>query len=124
MLDTYKYLQSLIGAAAATLVLCATIALAVTNDTRSESSVHNLMLAARQASMGFVGRDQSLYGEQVIESKLSQQLPSLLTSFCFTKLDESMEDEAAKREYAHRFTCLHSRTNFCMQRPQLRTPPS
>ena len=49
----------------ATFVLCATIAAVVTNDARSESSVRNLMMAARQASLGVegYGREQSLYGK-------------------------------------------------------------
>jgi hypothetical protein len=64
--------STLIAVSVATLVLCATIAAVVTQDTQNESSIHNLMLAARQASLGFVGREQSLY-------------------------DESMEDEAAKQ---------------------------
>ena len=50
----------------ATFVLCATIAAVVTNDARSESSVRNLMMAARQASLGVegYGREQSLYGKK------------------------------------------------------------
>jgi len=55
---------TLIGVSVATFVLCATIAAVVTNDARSESSVRNMMMAARQASLGVegYGREQSLYG--------------------------------------------------------------
>jgi glycerol uptake facilitator-like aquaporin len=57
--------QSIFAAAVATFILCATIASVVTRDMQSGDSVHNLMLAGRQASLGTLGREQTLYGENL-----------------------------------------------------------
>jgi hypothetical protein len=73
----------LIAVSVATLVLCATIAAVVTQDTQNESSIHNLMLAARQASLGFVGREQSLYGMKTVMKNYSDVHSFVLSNLLY-----------------------------------------
>jgi len=80
---------TLIGVSVATFVLCATIAAVVTNDARSESSVRNMMMAARQASLGVegYGREQSLYDEAMEDEAQKQAAIAYAT---FVKSDDGI----------------------------------